>query len=199
MKHMNDAVAGQMRLNQQLLQTKELMETALSGFLNDLADGKSAVDALNSALKGMERTLINAASNAAISAAFGAIGLPVAIRHSGSGPGDRVREARYVDPTEFVNAPRYHSGIGPGEQAAVIRDDESVLTPGQMRALGRQIGGKGGNALTNNVNVSVTMPAGANREDGARFGAEIGRQIVTIVQNEMIKQSRVGGMLRSPA
>ena len=35
----------------------------------------------------------------------------------------------------FADAPRFHTGIGPGERAAVIRTDESVLTPGQMRQL----------------------------------------------------------------
>jgi hypothetical protein len=53
-------------------------------------------------------------------------------------------------------APRFHDGIGPGERAAVIRDDESVLTPGQMRALGQMP------TSPPSVKVSVINNAGAD-------------------------------------
>lgn len=43
---------------------------------------------------------------------------------------------RLVPSVLFDTAPRLHGGIGPGERAAIIRDDEGVFTPGQMRALG---------------------------------------------------------------
>lgn len=43
---------------------------------------------------------------------------------------------RIVPAGVFANAPRYHSGIGPGERAGIFRDDEGVFTPGQMKALG---------------------------------------------------------------
>lgn len=58
-----------------------------------------------------------------------------AVNHSGYGPGDAITTRRAVHPAHFANAPRFHSGIGPGERAAVLRNDESVLTPGQMRQL----------------------------------------------------------------
>ena len=67
------------------------------------------------------------------SATMGLDGL-AAIRHSGYGPGDS-EVYRRVDPSVFNGAPRFHNGVGPGERAAIIRDDESVLTPGQMRQL----------------------------------------------------------------
>lgn len=72
------------------------------------------------------------------SATMGADGL-AAIHHSGYGPGDSF-PTRNVRSSYFANAPRYHTGIGPGERAAVIKDDESVLTAGQMRALGKMSG-----------------------------------------------------------
>ncbi len=56
------------------------------------------------------------------------------VHHGGYGPGD-VATRRYVHPAYFESAPRYHTGIGPGERAAIITDDESVLTPGQMGQL----------------------------------------------------------------
>lgn len=55
--------------------------------------------------------------------------------HGGYGPGDAWFATRALPAALFNGAPRYHSGIGPHERAAVIRRDESVLTPGQMRAL----------------------------------------------------------------
>lgn len=70
---------------------------------------------------------------------LGAIGITMpgaaaAVHHSGYGPGDNYA-SRAVNPALFFSAPRFHQGVGPGERAAIIRDDESVLTPGQMRAL----------------------------------------------------------------
>lgn len=66
----------------------------------------------------------------------GTAGILPPFHHSGYGPGDPILMRRAVNPAVFANAPRFHGGIGPGERAAVIRDDESVLTPGQMRAVG---------------------------------------------------------------
>lgn len=42
---------------------------------------------------------------------------------------------RAVDPAVFMNAPRAHSGIGPGEIPIIARRDEGIFTPGQMRAM----------------------------------------------------------------
>jgi hypothetical protein len=52
----------------------------------------------------------------------------------------------------FALLPRFHSGIGPGERPAVIRNDEGVFTPGQMRALGRAASGGG---ATNHISTNV--------------------------------------------
>ena len=60
--------------------------------------------------------------------------------HAGYGPGDTMTAGRYVHPTYFDHAPRFHSGIGPGERPAILRTDKSVLTPGQMRAFGSGAG-----------------------------------------------------------
>lgn len=59
---------------------------------------------------------------------------PSMIAHAGYGPGDAM-QMRMVSPALFANAPRFHSGRSPREVPAIIRDDESVLTPGQMRQL----------------------------------------------------------------
>jgi hypothetical protein len=61
--------------------------------------------------------------------------VPFGSHHTGYGPGDSF-PVRLVNASVLNRAPRFHGGVGPGERAAVIRNDESVLTPGQMRALG---------------------------------------------------------------
>ncbi|OPH83245.1 hypothetical protein [Nitrobacter vulgaris] len=56
-----------------------------------------------------------------------------AVHHGGYGPGDAISATRYIHPAYFNNASRFHSGIGPGERPAIIKYDESVLTPGEMQ------------------------------------------------------------------
>lgn len=86
-------------------------------------------------------------------------------KHSG-GVG---REGTYYRPvlsSAFFGAPRFHSGIGPGEMAAIIRQEEGVFTPGQMKNMaslssivaaikGSGASAKGGNSLAVNVPVNV--------------------------------------------
>jgi hypothetical protein len=55
--------------------------------------------------------------------------------HTGKGPGELPSFYRVLPPETFYNAPRLHQGIGGDEMAAIIRRDESVLTPAQMKAL----------------------------------------------------------------
>lgn len=57
--------------------------------------------------------------------------------HGGGVPGaDRPSFYRIVPAGMFAHAKRYHEGIGPGEEAAVIKKDEGVFTAGQMKAMG---------------------------------------------------------------
>jgi hypothetical protein len=59
---------------------------------------------------------------------------PTLVPHSGCGPYENPDRVRFIDPNLFFSmAHRYHSGIGPHERAAVIRNDESVMTPGQLK------------------------------------------------------------------
>lgn len=81
---------------------------------------------------GIDMTQITAAGHAQnLGAAAGAFPM----EHSGYGPGDPYGPSKVVSMAAFARAPRFHSGIGPNERAAIIRKDESVLTPGQMRQL----------------------------------------------------------------
>ncbi len=61
--------------------------------------------------------------------------VPAPVKHAGGLAGE-PGPTRALPSALFANAPRFHSGIGPGEVAAVIRKDEGVFTPGQMKAMG---------------------------------------------------------------
>jgi len=84
-------------------------------------------------------------------------------QHKG-GVGNEATFYRIVPNAAFFGAPRYHSGIGPGERAAIIRNDEGVFTPGQMKNMAslssitealRNSGSNGGNSLSVNVPISI--------------------------------------------
>jgi Arc/MetJ-type ribon-helix-helix transcriptional regulator len=105
------------------------------------------------------------------------------IMHGGYGPGD-VMQTRMASPAMFAGAPRFHSGRSPREIPAIIRDDESVLTPGQMRQLAPRGAG--------NVTVNVINQSGQPMDAQAsmpRFDGE--QMIVDVVLKRM---SRDAGM-----
>jgi hypothetical protein len=60
---------------------------------------------------------------------------------------------RYIHPAYFDDAPRFHAGLMANEVPAILTRDESVLTPGQMAAIG------GRSAVEVNVNVQNNSSA----------------------------------------
>jgi hypothetical protein len=63
--------------------------------------------------------------------------LTAAMHHTGGVGRYDTFGMRLVSASLFANAARLHSGVGPGERAAIITDEKGVFTPGQMRAIGR--------------------------------------------------------------
>jgi hypothetical protein len=61
--------------------------------------------------------------------------------HTGGVVGVERAPYRIVPRSSFSHAPRYHSGIGPDERPAILKDGEGVFTPGQMAAIGQGLGG----------------------------------------------------------
>lgn len=88
--------------------------------------------------------------------------------HSGGIAGTDQVSHRYVSPAHFENAPRFHSGYmpwGSDEMGAIIRKDEGIFTPAQMRALGG--GGSGGGSQSSsamNIKFSIDL-TGANGDE----------------------------------
>lgn len=190
LSHMNSAIAGQMRLNDALSQTKDLGKSALSGLVRDFRDGKTAAEAFGNVLNKIADKLIDIGTDqfmsgllkqsGGLSSSFfggsiisssGLGGQISGLYHSGRGPGDADRNFRIVHPAVFADAPRFHTGIGPGERAAVIRDDESVLTPGQMRQLAPV--GRGGAVTINLMNAPAGTTATASAQQDGNGGLRL--------------------------
>lgn len=139
-KTIADMVVG---LDQANFSIGRLIQTLASGILEKLIYERITGPLTRAAGGFFDSLLGNAFSflGGGKSAAFA--GVPagvtsVAVGHSG-GVGREIGRSRVVDAMAFAGAPRFHSGKAPwgaGEMPAIIRPEESVLTPGQMRALG---------------------------------------------------------------
>lgn len=98
----------------------------------------------------------------------------------GGGMVEELHRLRLVPAHAFFGAPRLHGGLLPGERAAILRRDEAVLTPGQMRALG---------SAAPRVQITVNNHAGAevsaqSRDDG-RGGLDVTLTIEKIVEKSL--------------
>jgi hypothetical protein len=144
---MDGSIANQIRLNAALTETKSLSQNALSGFIKDLAQGKSGAEALRNVLGNLESKLIDMASNVLISNLFksllGSVGgslipagaLSAGIHHTGGIVG-ADGPMRAVHPGIFYGAPRFHEGgIVSGEVPIIAKQGEGIFTQNQMRAL----------------------------------------------------------------
>ncbi len=68
---------------------------------------------------------------------------PVQVAHVGGVIGSDPLPSRPIHPTVFDNAPRFHGGGVVGNEVPIIAQrGETVFTPGQMRALGSELGQK---------------------------------------------------------
>jgi hypothetical protein len=189
---------------------ESLVRGPMQTFQQQLANGASFFDALKasgvSALNAISSKLMDMASQGLWKAALGGLGgafggafggsafgaqaaplsaFPVPLNHTGYGPGDALNNVRYVHPAHFNDAPRFHSGIGPGERAAIIRTDESVLTPGQMKAVGKT----GGSTVVNITNNNTFNGADAASE--ARIKAYVDQSSQRSVQQAVQAVSQV--------
>jgi hypothetical protein len=208
--HLNDSIAQQARLNDALAQTKAIGTDAFSGILQGMRDGNTGAQILQATLTKVENKLFdlsNAAWSAIIKGVGGIGGTPSAapadynpgslagLFHSG-GMMNEPSGMRMVDPSIFASAPRYHSGNIPGVQsheiAAVIRKDEAVLTPGQMRALGNRGGGNNVQVVVNN-NAPNTQATTNKRSAG---GVDIHEIIISTV-NDATANGKFDGAQRA--
>ncbi len=156
--HLYDLREAQKSWSTMLGTAADQSKSFLADMTSGLQKGENGWRALGDAVGNLKDRLITLAENAAVDKLFanlaggfgGALGSASSfaggmgsastgyvwggVNHGGYGPGDSMA-GRYVHPSYFDSAPRFHSGIGPGERPAIIRTDEAVLTPGQLRGL----------------------------------------------------------------
>jgi hypothetical protein len=95
--------------------------------------------------------------------------------HSGGIVGREGRSFRIgVNPDVL---PRFHAGVGPDEQLAVLQKGEGVFTAGQMRALGAALGGG------TSISVPVTVEGG-----NKRLASDLRRNIERAVEDTIRRQ-----------
>lgn len=117
----------------------------------------------------------------------GVLGMISGLFHTGGVVGSEGG-ARAVSPSLFTSAPRYHTGLQGNEFPAILKKGESVLTEGQMAAIGKGL--KSSGTSQPNINVIVNnAPAGTTAtvqqsSDGLSYDV-----IVEMVEQKM--QDRV--------
>jgi len=138
-KHMDDAVANQIRFNDYLKQAEGYTQSFMSSFVSGVMDGVDAVESLQNAFKDLAKQLIQMAMNRfimmlfqGIASSFGAGALQMGtgatpatqpgstfengffydqpVMHTGGIVGEEPTETRKVPMSIFDTAPRFHTG-----------------------------------------------------------------------------------------
>lgn len=78
---------------------------------------------------------LRSSSSNTVMGGFEAVSWAASVAHSGGVPGYDSLSSRSIPAYAFARAPRFHYGIGPGEVASIIKNDEGVFTPGQMKSM----------------------------------------------------------------
>ena len=105
--------------------------------------------------------------------------------------------ARSIAAGAFAGAPRFHSGVGPGEMAAILKKDEGVFTPGQMRALGAGASRPTGVVvnLNNQSGVQLNAQASAPRMDGENMVVDL---LIKRLSRDAGARDQVNSLLKAP-
>ena len=192
----NRLAESQQRTIQIAEDMKTLGKDVLGGFISDLAAGKSASEALASALgkvadKLLDMALDNLFGLGAFKGAglfgrgglFGGTILP-GILHSGGVAGrDGYGHGRAVSPSVFAGAPRYHSGgiagLRPGEVPAILQQGEVILPRGSR------------SSATAGPQITINAPINAPGADAAQLRRveqsvrDLGRNIPKMVDGRL--------------
>lgn len=170
----------------------QMVEVGLTSFIGQLRQGASAADALKAALDDVLSVVIQLAIRSVGSAIGDALGIPM--RHSG-GPVGLGGARRNVNPLVFAGAPRMHSGgvagLMPNEVPTILKRGEIVLP--SAKALSK--GGTIDNSKTYLGDVEIVM--GGTVAAGNDQAKEWGLRVQKIIQAEMVKEKRPGGLLRA--
>lgn len=149
----NEAIAAQMRLNDQLQRSIDIQKEFASTFLRDIMAGKSATEALGSALENLAQRMLDNSLNLLFSGLgqaggvstgglFGGNILP-GVFHAGGIAGNDNAPRRSVPAAAFAGAPRYHTGgiagLRPDEVPAILQKGERIIPKGGGSGTGQDI------------------------------------------------------------
>ena len=139
--------------------------------LEDMIIKLTIIKPLQAAITGGGTSLLSWLGIGSIPGAIGPTsvgGAPLVGLHSGGIVGSEATFSRYVHPTYFDNAPKFHTGGIAGDEVPIIaKRGEGVFTPGQMAAMG---GGNSGPPIITNVTIDAR---GADAAAQARIAASL--------------------------
>lgn len=125
-----------------------------------------------------------------------------AIFHGG-GMAHSPTRFRAVDPSMFVNAPKFHSGKMPqlaaNEIPAILTKDEMVLTRSQQKAIGSSMGSSMVNfspSININYTASEGSDSGSSRQDADDMAKIMHQQLKSQFKEMLVKEMGQGGLLR---
>jgi hypothetical protein len=179
-----------------------LAQSAIGGLVNDLRNGVEAGEAFNNMLNRIIDSLIQMALQSMFSPAggggllsmlFGGGGGGVGLFEKGGIVGKTNAPRRMVNPRVFAGAPRFASGgmvgLKAGEVPIIAHRGEMVIPKNMV--------GRGGGNITNNLGtVNVDMSGTGMVSAGTDQARQFGQNIQKLIQVEMVRESRPGGLLR---
>ncbi len=138
-------------------------------------------------LSGLGVTATGGATGGGLLGLFGA-------QHGGGAIGvDPPTFTRAVPLSTFMGAPRFHTGLKGNEFPAILEDGESVLTEGQMAAIGKGLSAK---SQAPQVNMTIIEAPGVKAETKTTTQNNGSMKIlVRMVAQELIAQTGNGGGL----
>jgi hypothetical protein len=186
-------------------------KNAVTGFVSDMRNGASAGEAFRNSLSRVADGLLNLAIESLFSEkalggviqrfimGFGGGGQAgiarsggIGLYHGGGIVGSPASSRTGVSPLAFATAPRMHSGGIAGLHAGEV---PAILQRGEMVVPALQAGrAQSGNVSLGDVNIDMSA-SGYVAADTAS-GKAWGENMRKIIQVEMVRQSRPGGILR---
>jgi tape measure domain-containing protein len=111
--------------------------------------------------------------------------------HTGGVPSVDSAPSMVMPASTFAGAPKFHNGLMPGEMAAIIKDDEGVFTPGQMKALGQKAQG---HQVVNHYHITVNaLDAPSVQALLLEHAETIGAAVVMDYKNDGVSRSGLNG------
>jgi len=173
---------AQQRLVEQADATRSSFTDLASTYLQTLRTTHSTTEAWAALLDRAGSMMVDYALKIAMLGLFGPMGTPLGgagsyspgilslFRHDG-GPVSATGPMRVDSASAYMSAPRYHSGLMPGEFRAILKEGETVLTGAQGRAIADTMAGLTASARGGGVVYSPVINMTGGADQMAQVGA----------------------------